>query len=303
MLQKKMAFSLLTGAAMVAALAAMPSAAFAKGGPPTTELTNNLSVPAIMVPGPGTFTVSCPADVPGPLVAPTGEPSTGYTVPGYYYVQGVNAWQAQCYTAAAGTTTAMGDFGDNLTSGALKAGTPIRVEVGLIENSGSGITLDGYKVIKLQTSLSDNQSAYGTEATGTEGSWSATAQTFPYVSTDGETGAPVTVGVRVFDQRATFELYNETTQAYVVPQDTPMGAEINATGAVVYGYNWGVGGHGVKNLPQAGTYTLTFTAPDVTLNGVSASGGGSTTALVDEHSVSITFAVVGSTNGGGGHRG
>ena len=285
--------SVVAGTTLMATLVVSPGLAFAKQGPPVTELTNNLSVPAIFVPDSGTFTVSCTGDTASALVAPIGDPSTGWEVPGYYYVQGENTWQAQCYSAAANTVTALGDFGDNLTSGALKSGTPIRVEVGLIENGGTGIAMNGYKVVKLQPSLSDNESAYGTLATPSGGGYVATPQIFPY-TLDG-----VTYGVRVFDASATFSIYNETTHTYVVAENTPMSAEINASGAVVYGYNWGVGGHGVKSLPTAGTYVLAFHAPNVNLNGVSAGGGGATTKVENDHTVSITFVVNAKNNGGG----
>lgn len=291
-MKSKKWLSVVAGTTLVTTLVVSPGLAFAKQGPPVAELTNNLSVPAIFVPDPGTFSVTCTGASATALVTPSGNPSTGWEVPGYYYVQGENQWQAQCYSAPANAVTASGDFGDNLTSGALKAGTPIRVEVGLIENGGTGITMNGYKVIKLQPSLSDNESAYGTLASGSP--YSATTQTFPYTDPEG-----TVYGVRVFDAGATFSLYNETTHSYVVAENTPMSAEINATGAIVYGYNWGIGGHGVKNLPTAGTYVLIFHAPNVNLNAVSPGAGGVSTSVVNNHTVSITFVVNAKNNGGG----
>jgi len=273
-------------AMVLAVLMALPGVALAKQGPPTTELTNNLSVPAIFVPSPGTFAVTC--GTAGALLSavdPTGMPLTGFELPGYYYVQGVNTWQAQCITAAAGTISADVDWGDNLEGTALKAGTPIRVEVGLTDDTVTGML--GYHVVKLQPSLSDKDSKYGTLATpqGTDPeTYQATQESFPY--TDPVTGA--VDYVRVYDLGARFSLYNETTGTYVVPDNTPMSAEINATGKVVYGFNWGASGKGVKTLPTAGTYILTFYAPNVTLSGTT-----------DGHTATLTFVVAPKSSGGG----
>ena len=153
------------------ALAAPPEGKGGGKGGGETTLTNNLSVPAIFVTSPGTFNVTCPATA----TDPTGTPLTGYEVPGYYFVQGVHQWQAECTTAAAGTVTAAVDWGDNLEGTALKSGTPIRVEVGLTDPTAS---MTGYHVIKLQPSLSDKASTYGTLAASETGG--ATQITFPY---------------------------------------------------------------------------------------------------------------------------
>ncbi len=129
------------GAVTLAALMAVPGAALAKGGPPAgagggkagggggggggeTTLTNNLSVPAIFV-GTNPFGLASCVEV-----IPTGVPATGFEVAGYYFVQGIHKWQAECLNAA--TATAAAEWGDNLTGTAkLSVGSPIRVEVGL----------------------------------------------------------------------------------------------------------------------------------------------------------------------------
>jgi len=217
-----------------------------KGGEETA--TNNLSVPAIFVPDASDFSsLSCPQT---PVLPPVGgDPLTDFDLPGYYYVQGVHTWQAECETAAVNTVTAVVEWGDNLTGAPLKANTPIRVEVGLVDDTASMV---GYVVEKLEPSLLDREAAYGTEATLTGGVWSANPVTF-------------TSGVRVYDADATFSIQNEVTGEYVVGP-IAMGAEINSTGRIVYGYNWGIGGHGAKDLPQEGSYIITFTAPNVTLS-------------------------------------
>ena len=266
------------------ALAAPPDGKGGGKGGGETTLTNNLSVPAIFVTSPGTFNVTCPG---GPT-DPTGTPLTGYEVDGYFYVQGLNQWQAECTTAAADEVTASVDWGDNLEGTALKSGTPIRVEVGLMDETVNDMV--GYHVIKLQPSLSDRFSAYGTEATSETGG--VTQITFPYeyATVNGETGEAeiVTDYVRVYDIDARFSLYNTTTGEYVVEPNTLMSAEINATGKIVYGFNWGIGGHGVKSLPTAGDYILTFHAPNVMLVGAS-----------DGHTVTLEFTVAQKNNGGG----
>lgn len=273
------------------ALAARPGD---KGPPPgkgEEAGSNNLSVPTIFVPNPGAFPVTCPGGPDDPI----GDPSNGYEIAPleYYYVQGENTWQAECTDAASGLGQA--DFGDNLTSGALKAGMPIRIEVGLMDTSG--VEMIGYNVVKLQPSELDRNSAYGTHATPTVDGFVAEQTAFPWTGEviDPETGLPteVTVGVRIWDSTATFSIRNAETNEYVVPEQL-FGAEINATGAVVYGYNWGVSGHGVKELPAAGTYILRFTSPAVTLTNSIAG---------DVHTAEQEFTLAPKNNGGGGGHG
>lgn len=253
-------------------LMAMPSVAVAKKKPPSGgELTNNLSVPAVFVKASGEtipFTVTCDAS----LLDPSGTPLTGYEIDtNYYYVQGIHTWQAQCATADPNTITATLDWGDNLEGGeALKAGSPIRVEVGLTTTPQAAMT--GYIVSKLEPSKLDRESAYGTLAVGSPET--------------GFTGVRTNFSVvRVWDSQATFSIHNDTTGEWVVPANTPMSAEINSGGAVVYGYNWGIGGHGVKALPTAGTYTITFDAPQVGVH------------------ESLTVTISPRNRGGGGGRG
>lgn len=297
---KKLLVTLLAAMSlMVAALASTATAAKpVDPGPPDdqAEATNNLSVPTVFVQGTGTFGVACDAPLAPPPVSPTPVDLPEFELDGYYYVQKVHTWQAQCLT---GTThwPATVAWGDNLKSAeGLKSGTPIRIEVGLLDMATTG--LQGYNVVKLQPSVEDRLSAYGHEALVTEdppGTFTFDDQpvTFPntYETVD-EEGVPVTVTdyVRVFDSQATFSLYNTSTNTWVVPTGTPMGSEINAKGAVVYGYNWGVYGKGVKDLPKAGLYELTFTAPNTVLSG----------DPLGEHShtATLTFVVAQKTGGG-----
>ncbi len=269
-------------AALLATAMTGASAAPGQHGPPSgkghgggeTTATNNLSVPTVMVSG-GFTGVSCPADTPGALVAPTGSPYTGYPIDpaAYYYVQGLNTWQAQCYTATAASATAA--WGDNLTGdAALKTGSPIRVELGLFNSATAAQTMDGYTVVKLNPDALDRESPYGTLATGS--------------TTAGFSASPTTFDVaaqRVYDGGATFSIQNDATGAYVVPEGTKATAEINATGSVVYGYN--------LRVTSAGSYTITFTIPTVSVTGTDA--GTFTT-----HSVTLTIDVSGNRGGGAG---
>ena len=72
--------------------------------------------------------------------------------------------------------------------------------------------MDGYNVIKLQPSLADNKSAYGTLAVSNSTTgFAAVAQEFPYSTTDPESGRTVSVGMQVFDLNAKFGFYDDTT--------------------------------------------------------------------------------------------
>ncbi|MBI1376173.1 MAG: hypothetical protein GC157_01605 [Frankiales bacterium] len=274
-------------ASTTALLAVSLTAAVAAQGPPPgagqgrggghgggeTTLTNNLSVPTVMVGG-GFTNVNCPAGTPAALVTPSGDPRTGYPIDplAFYYVQGLNTWTAQCYTATTASATAA--WGDNLTGdAALKTNSPIRVELGLFNSDASAAAMDGYTVVKLDPNALDRESAYGTLATAGTTGYSATPTTF------------AAAAQRVYDGGATFSIKNDATGAYVVPVGTAATAEINATGAVVYGYN--------LRVTTVGDYTITFTIPTVSITGTDA-GSFAT------HSVSLTITVAGSRGGGGG---
>lgn len=272
------------------------------GGPPHSggskaETPNNLSVPTIMVDGGFTGVICGDESTPPVLYPPTGEPSTGYeTNPtAYYYVQGTNTWQAQCYDATTGSAVA--NWGDNLIGEAsMKTGNPIRVELGLLNSDGSTSTMDGYDVIKLEPSLLDRESAYGTLATGSTGAFSAIPTSYPSDQW------------RVFEGGGgvTFSVQNDETEAYVVPEGTPATAEINATGKVVYGYN--------LRITAAGDYTITFRTTHVTITDTNGVGenedgtpiGGDFGANPDGVgsfvSLPITVSPSGGGGGGGGHR-
>jgi hypothetical protein len=254
------------GALAIAALA-IPTAV-AKGGPPeghgpgSVETTaNNLSVPAMFV---GSYPYALTCD--GEVTAPTGEPLSGYSVPGEYFVQGEHVWQAACGTAA--SAAAVVEWGDNLGGDAkLKVGSPIRVEVGLLADAEAMTvpSLGGYTVIKLEPNMLDRESPYGTAA--------------PAVLED-----PFDE-VRVWTQGATLKIWNE--DAGVLAYDGAAGAEINATGRVVYGYNLRVG------LP--GVWTIQYFFPGVTVTGSDIGD-----SEVTESGTYVTMHITAVTGGGKG---
>ena len=232
------------------------------GGEETTA--NNLSVPTVFVPNPGSFTVTCGDGVPSDLVHATGDPTTGYPLDttAYYYVQGTNTWQAQCETAAAGTVSATAAWGDNLTGSAkISASKPIRVEVALSDTAAT--TMGGFTVQKLEPGALDRNSAYGTLATK---------------SGDGYVDNPLTpfTSTAVYDAGATLTIYNKSTPGFPIV-DGPASAEINATGNIVYGYN--------LTVPADGYYVLEFDSPNVTLTGADAG------TVIDGHLASLTITV------------
>ena len=138
------------------------------GGRPAGETAaQNLSVPAILVGRLGTLVCGPDEANPSELLEPTGTPLTGYELPGYYWVQKVHTWQAQCFNAAAASV--IGNWGDNLAGDAkLKVGSPIRVEIVLTNSTDYSATIPTHckatTCIKLQPSTLDRLSAYGHDA-------------------------------------------------------------------------------------------------------------------------------------------
>jgi hypothetical protein len=212
----------------------------------------------------------------GSAVPPTGVPLTGYEVPGFFYVQGVHAWRAGClenYVAA----TAAAEWGDNLGGDAsMKVGSPIRVEIGLLADAATmGLPeLTGWEVVKLQPSMLDRLSAYGTAATETEPGVFTSNPVTPYPET------------RVW---AAGSLLTIAGPGYSLNEIAS--AEINATGRIVYGYN--------LRVPTAGDYTITYMFPGVDVTSTDIG------SVIDDEagdSVTLTITVSGGGGGGGGNR-
>jgi len=273
-----------------------------KGNKPTSEVGNNLSVPAIIAGGGSTFAITCPgaftALVPpdkGPMfypeecAPPKDEGGPVCVAEGYYYVQRDAKWQAPCFTAMSTPVAVLGKWGDNLAGGSasLKVGSPIRVELVLWDGADVASGQDGYFVIKLEPSELDRASDYGHLATGpaTDGS-AAIAYTVGDLLPDGGT-----FGAVVFDPTAKLRierLVDGVPGSPAVYNGTASG-EINATGKIVYGYN--------LRVTSAGTYRITYTFENVNLaepcNAGSCSGN---VAYLD-------IVVAGGGGGGGGKKG
>lgn len=245
------------------------------GGPPTgEEFGNSLSVPALFVPGlagapPLAFGTCGEATAPEDVVTNVASTFSAPLAPapaGDYYVQKEDKWQAECATADAGTVAVTADWGDNLTSAPLKAGTPIRTEIGLLVNDGAALGMTGYTVWKLTNEL-DRLATYGTRGAADRND--AFAE------------------VRAWDAGARLKIVRD--DEFVV-YDGAFVAEINSTGRVVYGYNW--------QKPLAGTYTITVSAPNVAITGIADGDNGS---VVDGEA--IITVVVAAKGGGGGASG
>jgi hypothetical protein len=174
---------------------------------------------------------------------------------GFYYVQRDAKWQAPCMKLAAGPVLAKGAWGDNLEgSASLKVGSPIRVELVLLDAAPLSAGQLGYKVIKLEPTELDRVSDFG------------------HLATDGSPTA-VDLGGIVYDPTARLKI--EKLGADGAPlstvYDEVAGGEINATGKVVYGYS--------LRVTEAGAYRLTYSFTNVTITECDAPkavcGGGS----------------------------
>ncbi len=251
--------------------------ASAKGGPPhppgeEETGSNNLSVPAIFVPDASgsPFTGTCPSAA----VDPSGVKGVDTNADGVpdehldYYVQGVATWQSECTTAAANAITVGAEWGDNLTNAPLKAGTPIRVEIGFLADP-SGYSMTGYNVVKLDPTLLDRESHYGTLGG---------AQTpFPEV--------------RVWNSGVTLDI--RSTNGSIVPANNiDFVAEVNSTGRVVYGFNW--------QQPVAGNYVIKVHAPSVLLGTTDAGTLSDSDSDGDYDTVALEVTVGNKGGGGGG---
>lgn len=273
--------------ALVAALAATsgaPSYA-AKGspGPPHPpgeegdETSNNLSVPALLV-GDTTMAPFQGACTTGDdSLDPTGNMGVDLDGDGIYddhldyWVQGVATWQADCAPAMADNAlTVRAEWGDNLQNAPLKAGTPIRTEIGFFADAGT-FPMPGYVVEKLDPSLLDRQSHYGT--LGDE------VAAFPEV--------------RVWNAGVTLDIRSRDGTR-VVADHVLYSAEVNSTGRIVYGFNW--------QKPVVGEYVITVTTSGIVLG--SSDGGTLVDTDGDGLNDTITLDVnVGNKGGGGGNGG
>lgn len=252
------------GLASVGALVSTVSAAEEE------TLGNNLSVPLIVVPSasaeglPTLRGGSCAASM-----QPTGPKSAQY--PAYYLQKTEAVWQAECTTMTTANVTA--NWGDNLISRpVISSRQPVRVEVALEQTPAQPMV--GYVVENLTPDLEDRYATYGTR--GVETAFST---------------------VRVFDSGATLRIERIDGPGGVV-YEGPIAAEVNSTGSVVYGYNWGVKGKSNRALP--GTYLVTFKVNNTTITAVDAGDAAKATFAAKSTSVTVTLSASAGRRGGEG---
>jgi hypothetical protein len=97
---------------------------------------------------------------------------------------------------------------------------------------------------------------------------------------------PTGLGAIVHDPDATLKIVRVVDGS--VAFEGPAGGEINATGKIVYGYN--------LRVAEPGTYGITYTLPNVTLDGCDAGTCSGSVAYLE-------IEVVGGGGGGGGKGG
>lgn len=255
-------------AVAVASVAQMPGVGASAAEEET--LGNNLSVPLIVVPS------ASAGDLPalrggacGGNIAPTGAKSAVYSD---YWLQKTEAtWQAQCAVAARGDVVV--NWGDNLISRpVLSAKQPIRVEVALENTPASPMT--GYVVDKLTPDVEDRLATYGTK------------------------GVPTAfTTVRVFDSGARLRIERTDGPGGVI-YDGLMSAEVNSTGSIVYGFNWGTKGKAARALP--GTYQVTFTTNATTVTGVGEGDESKATFTARSSTVTVVLSASAGRRGGEG---
>jgi len=183
--------------------------------------------------------------------------------PGYWLQQSAATWSSYCTTATSATVTAQ--WGSNLTdSPQLHADKPIRVEVSLLDMAATGDPYLGYAITNLTPTLPDQSATYGTDGTTFLSGVNGGAQT------------------RVWGPGATLSITGPATY------NGPISAEINSTGAVVFGFNWG--GNNSGTTDPAGTYELTFTIPSpITIDAVTA--GTTNQPTFTSNSTTVTVVV------------
>lgn len=216
---------------LVALLLALPLLGFGvpAGAAEDEEEAKNLSTPVVLADGAALALAA--VTVPGP---PVGQTDPVYT--DYYTVRAGAVWGAD-RIAATDPVAADAKWGDNLMyhQFAGRRSQPIRVEMNLFADDPAAFPgMYGYPMVSLGGSHRD-------EIFGTLGVAEATS---PMVYTPDATLA-------IYKMDATGQ-YNLTV---VAPR--AMTAEVNASGKVIYGFNWGRPS-GVP-APTPGSYRLVFT--------------------------------------------
>jgi FG-GAP-like repeat len=219
------------------------------------EGTKNLSTPVILVDDNSMAAAFNAVTVPG---APTG--TADYTnADGNWYTSlgsdtyvstvdpsfGADTWGAQYAEEMDNPVVADVKWGDNLMTHTFPGNRkqPLRVEVNLFANADTAANYDpmqGYVMASLEGSM--NNELFGTK------------------------GVAEVIPPMVYTPNATLSIlqYDPAKKAYsTVIYDGPMTGEVNGSGKLIYGFNWG-SSSGLPS-PGAGYYRLVFTVADDSL--------------------------------------
>jgi hypothetical protein len=161
-------------------------------------------------------------------------------------------------------------WGSNLTDApSIHADQPVRIEVGLLDMAANDAPYQGYAITNLTPTLDDRYATHGTDGTSL------------MIGINGGTQT------RVWGPGTTLSITDTSTNTSVY--SGPISAEINSTGAVVYGFNWGGGNTGTTD--PAGTYQITFTIdPSVTIDAVTTGTVNQPTFTATTTSLTVTLS-------------
>lgn len=307
-------------AALVAALAAPVAPALARegesgGGGETTELGNNLSFPVIWsdgenvsLPLPGVAGApELPAEAAKEFEVENPETEEPETIPVWPQATEGVTWQAGSEVALAPVGIEQIDWGDNIEAKSLSLGKPIRVETTLFAKPTE--PLEAFEMVsegerQNETFYTTGKTSLSDEATVYSGCARLTIQRLlisredPYTS---QLSWDPTTGEWVGKELIAPALFNGGVWEEA-GGGTGYSAEINASGKVLYGYNWRTSGL------AAGDYRITFSldpnCPVATLNTYITEA---TSVLFSEEGETAAVAPLaggpGSGSGSGGHSG
>ena len=263
---------------VVMILALFPTVSIAKKGPPTVELSNNLSFPVVAVDGFAITPLTTPAFTTvysGDYSGLTVEEITALTASGPWYPQKTtgNVWQAD-YSNNSSVTVYMIDWSDNIESINPKVRTKFRLEIVLYATLPAETTMTGYTMAVFENPSSADE-LQGTNNTTYESDTATVISTKPALVVQ-------YLGTSVPELTWVGSAWQKTDET--IPQIVPVSfaPELNVGGKYIFGASeggWTVG--------SAGYYRITFYIPtDSTIELTSAAIGNmptesKATAVVD----------------------
>lgn len=248
-------------AVAVALALIVPAGALAKGRPPVTEVTNNLSFPAIAVDEfaisqltTTSFTVPYTGDYPGLTASEIAEMEAS----GPWYPQKTtgNAWQAD-YVSQTGEAVTWVDWGDNVESVSPTVRRPFRLEIVLFKDldplEAGETTMTAYTMGVLEYPSSSTE-LQGANTTTYESRYATVISKLPKFV------------VQYYDTAVPSDLtWTGTQWSAGTIKPVSFAPELNVGGKYIFGASEG----GWKPL-EAGWYRLTFYVP--TTSGIDLSG-------------------------------